>query len=395
LVAACGNGAGGPDASDAIDSGKAIDAVDTSTDEAQGAVPDWHDLGNGVARADVGTGTTDDLGKSPVFTLPVPPAATGFVVTVRTRKDVLVTVRNLTGPKGAALVPKNWLAFTDDPFRCLVDCPNRVAAAPGEAAFLFPNTPVMPFEPGPHTLELFAFTAANDPTPAVADLAVSLDAVARPDAAIRQGTIDLNLCLSGALGIHADIALQHTRITAALAEAKARLLPARIQVGDVRAFDVALSDVLLPHDRRADLAIGDALAQCKQGPLGIPVVFVQRIYVDDGQGIVPVLGVAGGIPGPTLAVGGRRTGVVVALELGPGQPDQLGRTLAHEIGHFLGLYHTTEAPGPTGETRYDEIPDTKDGDADNLMHWAPGKGKGMLTPQQATVLHGNPWVQGQ
>ena len=79
------------------------------------------------------------------------------------------------------------------------------------------------------------------------------------------------------------------------------------------------------------------------GPLKIPVVIAPDILdVED------VLGIAGDIPGPLNP--SVRSGVLVnaLLSAGPdGEFDTediriLGETLAHETGHFLGLYHPVE-----------------------------------------------------
>ncbi len=81
--------------------------------------------------------------------------------------------------------------------------------------------------------------------------------------------------------------------------------------------------------------------------------------------------------------------------------------MAHETGHWLGLFHTTEAQG----TSFDPLPDTPqcpqtvydsnhDGlmepqecpDGTNLMFWLNGVGQSQLTPNQQFVMLRNPVV---
>lgn len=82
-------------------------------------------------------------------------------------------------------------------------------------------------------------------------------------------------------------------------------------------------------------------------------------YFSDSAG---TLGVAAGIPGPVAMPGAWGSGVVVAVDEhlnGAGtalDTSLLGETMAHEGGHQMGLFHTTESDG----SRYDRLGDTAD-----------------------------------
>lgn len=75
---------------------------------------------------------------------------------------------------------------------------------------------------------------------------------------------------------------------------------------------------------------------------------VNLVIVDDIAGFSDVFGFAGDIPGPLVPTG--RSGVVVSAGLGagpdgvfsPAETQLLAETMAHEVGHFLGLYHPVE-----------------------------------------------------
>ena len=67
-------------------------------------------------------------------------------------------------------------------------------------------------------------------------------------------------------------------------------------------------------------------------------------------------------------------------------PPALGQTMAHELGHLLGLYHTSEYDGVT----HDALPDTIDNDDRYLMH-PDGLGS-VITPDQKAVMMNNPQI---
>jgi hypothetical protein len=67
-------------------------------------------------------------------------------------------------------------------------------------------------------------------------------------------------------------------------------------------------------------------------------------------------GISGGTPAPLGMHGTPGSGIVIAADmfLANGDTAKLGRTLAHELGHALGLFHPTEANGSV----FDPLPDT-------------------------------------
>jgi hypothetical protein len=133
---------------------------------------------------------------------------------------------------------------------------------------------------------------------------------------------------------------------------------------------------------------------------GVNLFFVADMERRDGDGDPQAE--AGGIPGPLGMQGTGASGIAIATDMMAGDAPSLGRTLAHEIGHYLGLFHTSESNGVVLDT-LDDTPECrverdKDGDglsaadcegfgADNLMFWAKSSGT-MLTAEQGKVLRG-------
>ena len=109
---------------------------------------------------------------------------------------------------------------------------------------------------------------------------------------------------------------------------------------------------------------------------------------------------AGGIPGPLGMHGTAGSGIAIATDMMDGDATRLGRTLAHEIAHYLGLFHTSEGDGrvfdaldDTPECRSDRdadrgglsVADCEDAGADNLMFWALATGT-KLSAKQSAIL---------
>lgn len=85
-----------------------------------------------------------------------------------------------------------------------------------------------------------------------------------------------------------------------------------------------------------------------------------NVFVVQGFDDPLILGMAAATPGPNGVAGTRSSGVVVAVDSHldwSGEElltDMLGDTIAHEVGHQLGLFHPTESAGD----RVDPIADT-------------------------------------
>ncbi|HEX4351291.1 MAG TPA: hypothetical protein VHZ95_00230 [Polyangiales bacterium] len=229
--------------------------------------------------------------------------------------------------------------------------------------------------------------------------------------------LDLNLYYVGA----GDLVVSGTRgipaLSDALDEVDRIFAQADIMIGEVR--QVSVTGALLQRgtplpDAEVSAGFEDLLSQYGVLPQlpelfklsagasnsALDVFFVADIDASDGD----VGGISGGTPIPFGMHGSPGSGVVIAADMffASGDTAAFGLTLAHELGHALGLFHTTELEG----TIYDPLPDTPvcvksrdanhdglldanecDGEgADNLMFPTSDATDSLLTPDQSAVL---------
>ena len=127
---------------------------------------------------------------------------------------------------------------------------------------------------------------------------------------------------------------------------------------------------------------------------GINIFFVDEILT--GEPDYPSIpGVSASVPNPPYLPGTVASGVAVSLN-GPLSvapvnrfldPPAVGQTIAHELGHALGLFHTSEYDLVSHDV-YDDTPENDNG---LLMH-ADGTGD-VISPQQRNALFANPIVR--
>jgi len=120
--------------------------------------------------------------------------------------------------------------------------------------------------------------------------------------------------------------------------------------------------------------------------------------LDDGGD--DVAGYSLGLPGPFSA--DRPTAAVLVSAAtyrsssGALDTDGLGTTAAHEIGHYLGLYHTSERDGsahdPIADTPECAAGDSACPDAENVMFWTGGGSRHLMTAGQGAVMRRHPLV---
>jgi len=215
--------------------------------------------------------------------------------------------------------------------------------------------------------------------------------------------LDVNFYFVGVRDLSAADAAEDSDFLDMLGAFDTAYAQANVQLGDVRYFDV-LGDVAERFQiLRDSSAIGDLVQLARQPGasrdelLSVNVFFV-RGFAGEMSG---TLGVSSGIPGVPGVHGSPGSGLVFSAgSLGSARGNVLvGQTLAHEVGHFLGLFHTTELRGQ-GADQFEDTPICEDigqggnrncPDVSNLMFPTAGwSGVAEISPGQAMVIRANP-----
>jgi len=235
---------------------------------------------------------------------------------------------------------------------------------------------------GTYRFRLYRFSGTGD------SIDVRVIVHNRVAAVAQSGVVDLNVFLADGLDIDVLDAPTETRLQAILDEADRIFGQHDLSLGEVTYF--ALTNA--GFDRiTSDGEFGDLLEESSRGVEGRLNLFFVKQTLSGGA-----VGVAARIAGPLLA-GTRESGVMVDYDWG--STTQSGYVTAHELGHYLGLLHTTEDDGS-----HDLIDDTlecprtgtnstctTEGNA-NLMHWRVLGTDPKITDGQALVLLGHPLV---
>jgi hypothetical protein len=233
-----------------------------------------------------------------------------------------------------------------------------------------------------------------------------------------EGQLDINVFFANLTDISASSAATDRDLQVALEKVRSVYAQQEVRVGEVHYCDLPSGDqdrfAVIDSVKGPGAELGRMFAlSARAADLGCSSgqainFFMVREIVGGRAGFI-ILGISGGIPGPGAVHGTTHSGVAVTMAGFRRNPQQLGLTMAHEGGHYLGLFHTTEAEGQA----FDPLPDTpecgpgQDRDADgivdnrecrsagasNLMFWAAGDDAEQVTGDQGFIVLRNPAIK--
>lgn len=325
----------------------------------------------GLETLDFGTQTFDGSGFTPVVDVPVPADAISCFVEAQFAAGSVVGLGRLETPQGVAY--ENEAAT------------GAYAQWPDQEIFgaQVPSTdqPSLALVAGTWRVRLRRFSGA------VATASLKVYVQRRPGATGHVGRLDLNVFFAPALTPDAASAPTDADVQDILSRVNDLYAQQGISLGDVAFHDLGDTayDDVTQAEFPALLRLSSMAASHRLN------YFFVRTAIGGG-----VLGIAAKIGGGTVN-GTSYSGVMGLWIESPtaSQRDLVARVMAHEMGHFLGLYHTTESNGA-----WDAITDTaqcpasgcSDASLRYLMHWNASTGGAVVTNGQGLVLRGHPLV---
>jgi hypothetical protein len=325
-------------------------------------------------------------GRTAPLPITLPADVQGVVVTAVASRASSVVVERFVAPGGKVLVDAKPASPRVPIDPKLIDggpaaSPNPVLVGlmKGTGTALLPNNPSVTLRGG--NAQVVVRAADDGPggklTPAKGTVDVTVQIKRAPD--VKKGRLPLTFYFTGQNGLSASAAPNSPVFKATMKALTAQYQQAGIEIGPVQYVD------LPPALGRDPVPLTKLLAQ-GQPQRGVGVYFVDQS---------PVGGVAmsSALPGPAAGAG-MPAGVVVGtralrLQVPPvAAGEELARDVGHELGHFLGLFHTRELDGGLR----DPFADTADGDRHNPMFPMDGQ-PGNFSRAQAEVLRRHPAVE--
>jgi hypothetical protein len=275
----------------------------------------------------------------------IPPNASSFVLSTEVNSTTeYALIANLTDPSNATiseLPGGDVCAYYSQPIRYY----------PQEqiSSIYVPNTPAVAIKPGLYT---YAVQASQPTLPVTVRLMLKLGSAQKGSLNINWFFLDLSgTCVPGAT-LNAASAPTHAWMSKLRNNLVAILKGAGLTVTKETFQD--LKNAALNNIEESATGLSTSVQQLFASSKGMQgnalnVFFVRKISIQGVAGGV-ILGQAGGIPGPIGLHGYVHSGLMISMETACFE--QYGynpsHTVAHEMGHYLGLFHNQESEGEPG-----------------------------------------------
>ncbi len=350
-------------------------------------------------------------GETEDFTFDVPEGAVTLHVSLVTTKGSMVALLGAVSPEGT------WVLFDEAPdgadmtaadalasgFGGGLLSPNKTVPLPQATTTLIPNSPRVALTPGRWTFRAGSFKpvydadeARWDRSPIERDIEVAM--LVRTKPVPTTGTVDLVLSFDAPSGLTAATAQDDVDIAASIDILAGALDAVGIAIGEITYRDITLSNSNLPLSQ-PDCNLDESFAAVfDEAPAPSPdvvhVIFVQHFTCPKFGGAIDygdnLAALSIGAPGTPFAT---RSGILASTFAKPTYPVEWAEVLAHEVGHYLGLFHTSETSGGI----VDNIADTADdeaGAAANIMYFNVTLSTATtLTPDQGKIVRSSPLVR--
>jgi hypothetical protein len=305
------------------------------------------------------------------------------------------------GPYGDALLGTAWeirdadgnYIYTNENHPDHAATKMRVGNLDDLLPVLMPVSPDLDLESGDHTMKVWVASGGTPQT-------FPCDAIYRTGSVSSTGTIDLHIVFVGT-DVTEATAPDDEDFSTVLAHVRKWWGAGGLEVGDINYGDFS-GDVDKYSVVDADTEFNDLLRTTDADGDVLTIFMVQEITSSSGG---TILGLSAGPPGLPTVSGTSKSGMVVTTADLHEDPVGVGRTIAHEGAHFLGLFHTSEKTGSVHDPLSDtpecnsaddansngQLEPSECPDGDNLMFWGQSDAAD-LSDDQSWVLGRNPAV---